>query len=141
MQFGGFLMRWTSSWASVFYAFGVFGLFWLLFWFVLIYNHPSRHPFISGKEKSFLSRVIQTVDPDAVSIANHNDGESQRVPSVTVHTVPGQTVDTVEGNVHIGTGMGTDHRADRARLGFVHHHYRFAQIHEVRFEILGGRGT
>ncbi|XP_022173212.1 putative inorganic phosphate cotransporter isoform X1 [Myzus persicae] len=64
MQLGGFLMRYTNSWTSVFYAFGVFGIFWLMFWFVLIYNHPNRHPFISQKEKQYLNRVINTVDPE-----------------------------------------------------------------------------
>ncbi|KAL4089088.1 hypothetical protein QTP88_024160 [Uroleucon formosanum] len=64
MQLGGFLMRYTNSWTSVFYAFGVFGIFWLMFWFVLIYNHPNRHPFISQREKQFLNRAINTVDPE-----------------------------------------------------------------------------
>ncbi|KAL5233845.1 hypothetical protein ACI65C_001255 [Semiaphis heraclei] len=64
MQLGGFLMRYTDSWTSVFYAFGVFGIFWLVFWFVLIYNHPNRHPFISQREKNYLNRVINTVDPE-----------------------------------------------------------------------------
>lgn len=66
MQLGGFLMRYTDSWTSVFYAFGVFGIFWLVFWFVLIYNHPNRHPFISQREKNYLNRVINTVDPEDV---------------------------------------------------------------------------
>lgn len=66
MQLGGFLMRYTHTWTSVFYIFGVFGIIWLLFWFVLIYNHPNRHPFISDKEKMYLNRVINAVDPEEV---------------------------------------------------------------------------
>lgn len=68
MQLGGFLMRYTDSWTSVFYAFGIFGILWLVFWFVLIYNHPNRHPFISNKEKAYLNRAINVVDRDDVSI-------------------------------------------------------------------------
>lgn len=64
MQLGGFLIRITNSWTSVFYIFGLFGIIWLVLWFVLVYNHPNRHPFISGKEKIFLNRVISTVDPE-----------------------------------------------------------------------------
>ncbi|XP_025207799.1 putative inorganic phosphate cotransporter [Melanaphis sacchari] len=64
MQLGGFLMRYTNSWTSVFYAFGIFGILWLMFWFVLIYNHPSRHPFISAKEKEYLNTAINAVDPE-----------------------------------------------------------------------------
>lgn len=56
----------------MFYAFGIFGIFWLVFWFVLIYNHPNRHPFISTNEKQYLNRVINTVDPDDVSIITIN---------------------------------------------------------------------
>jgi len=66
MQLGGFLMRYTNSWTSVFYVFGIFGLLWLIFWFVLIYNHPNRHPFISSKEKQYLNRTINAVDPEDV---------------------------------------------------------------------------
>lgn len=32
MQLGGFLMRYTNTWTSVFYVFGIFGLLWLIFW-------------------------------------------------------------------------------------------------------------
>jgi len=66
MQLGGFLMRYTNSWTSVFYAFGIFGILWLMFWFVLIYNHPNRHPFISSSEKQYLNRAINTIDPEDV---------------------------------------------------------------------------
>lgn len=61
--------------------------------------------------------------------------------SVIVHTVPGQTVDSLERNRNIRTGVGTDYCTDWTRLGLVHHNYRFAQVHEVGFEILSAPGT
>lgn len=142
MQLGGFLMRYTGTWTSVFYAFGIFGLLWLLFWFALIYNHPNRHPFIGAEEKSYLNHVINTVDSEDVSIRElARPRDPTTFSSLSFCFPPGQTVDPVERNLDVGTGVGTDHRSDRPRLGPVHHNYRLAQVHEVGVTFLGGRST
>lgn len=154
MQLGGFLMRYTDSWTSVFYVFGLFGLFWLVFWFVLIYNHPKRHPFISNKEKLYLKRSINTVDSEDVSIITNNISTLLCTIYIVLRYLLvlcityfmsvnflGQIVDSLETNVIIRTSLGIDYRSNRSRLGFVHHNYRFAQVHEISVTLFSSTGT
>lgn len=135
-------MRYTNSWTSVFYAFGVFGIFWLMFWFVLIYNHPNRHPFISQREKQFLNRAINTVDPEDVSFIA-TIIITNKLITCNNNTLDicylGQVINSMEKYCNIRTSMGIDHCSDRSRLGFVHHNYRLAEVYEVSAEVLSSR--
>nr|XP_031845946.1 putative inorganic phosphate cotransporter isoform X2 [Nomia melanderi] len=46
------------GWPAVFYVFGSIGVLWFLIWLVTCYNNPDTHPFISQKEKNFLSEKM-----------------------------------------------------------------------------------
>lgn len=124
MQLGGFLMRYTDSWTSVFYVFGIFGMLWLVFWFALIYNHPNRHPFISNKEKTYLNRAINVVDRDDVSIV------SIIIYSLHIYDIEyfnnfyflGEINDSLETNRYISTSVGFNYCTNRSRLGSIYHY-------------------
>lgn len=46
------------GWEVVFYAFGSAGVVWFIVWAFLIYDTPSRHPFISKEEKDFIQASL-----------------------------------------------------------------------------------
>ncbi|GFT53055.1 hypothetical protein NPIL_74121, partial [Nephila pilipes] len=41
-----------GGWPSVFYAFGTFGCLWVVFWCILVYESPFKHPYITERELS-----------------------------------------------------------------------------------------
>ncbi|XP_047486618.1 sialin-like [Penaeus chinensis] len=45
-----------GGWPSVFYVFGVLGVLWGIAWFLLVSDHPSKHPRISQAEKNYITR-------------------------------------------------------------------------------------
>ncbi|XP_042857342.1 sialin-like [Penaeus japonicus] len=45
-----------GGWPSVFYVFGVLGALWGVAWFLLISDHPSKHPRISSAEKNYIMK-------------------------------------------------------------------------------------
>jgi ACS family sodium-dependent inorganic phosphate cotransporter-like MFS transporter 5 len=49
-----------AGWESVFYVFGGIGLVWFVFWTILVYDSPSKHPWISDYEKDYI--ISQTDD-------------------------------------------------------------------------------
>ena len=42
------------GWAWVFYFFGLLGVVWSFFWFILVTDSPSEHPKISKKERDYI---------------------------------------------------------------------------------------
>lgn len=117
MQLGGFLMRYTDSWTSVFYAFGIFGMLWLVLWFVLIYNHPNRHPFISNKEKTYLNRAINVVDRDDVSIISIIIQFIKNIYDIehcNNFYFLGEINDSLETNCNISTSVGFNYCTNRS---------------------------
>ena len=49
------------GWESVFYLFGSLGVFWYLFWWWLVYDSPSTHPFIHPTEKRYILDSLGTL--------------------------------------------------------------------------------
>ena len=55
------------GWPAVFYVSGVLGLLWYFTWYFLVYDSPDEHPRISVKEKQFLEKRLQKIEPVKVS--------------------------------------------------------------------------
>ncbi|KAK6641242.1 hypothetical protein RUM44_012951 [Polyplax serrata] len=53
----------TLGWPSVFYISGTLGLLWYFAWYFLVYDSPDEHPWISSKEKQYLDKHIEKIDP------------------------------------------------------------------------------
>ncbi|XP_004640194.1 sodium-dependent phosphate transport protein 1 [Octodon degus] len=55
------------GWPLVFYIFGAYGCVLCLFWFILFYDDPKDHPFISINEKEYItSSLAQQDNPSTV---------------------------------------------------------------------------
>lgn len=131
IQLGGFLIRHTKLWTSVFYIFGVLGIFWLMFWFVLVYNHPNRNPFISSKEKTYLNGAIKSIDLDNVSITTIINSIADILNEYIQYwmffvIILGFANNSLETNCNIGTRVGVNNCSDWSRLEFIHRSYQFA---------------
>ncbi|XP_025090960.1 sialin-like [Pomacea canaliculata] len=48
----------AGGWPSVFYVFGAFGCVWFLFWLLLVYDTPARHPRITMEERKYIESSI-----------------------------------------------------------------------------------
>ncbi|XP_066254786.1 putative inorganic phosphate cotransporter isoform X2 [Euwallacea similis] len=57
----GALIGATNDWAIAFYFFGAMGILWFIIWTLLCYPDPKSHPFISDKEKTYLSKHISNL--------------------------------------------------------------------------------
>uniref|UniRef100_A0A8C9TML5 Solute carrier family 17 member 8 n=1 Tax=Scleropages formosus TaxID=113540 RepID=A0A8C9TML5_SCLFO len=57
MPLAGVLVQYVG-WPSVFYIYGVFGMIWYTFWFLLAYSSPAEHPTISQEEKTYIESSI-----------------------------------------------------------------------------------
>ncbi|XP_033335730.1 putative inorganic phosphate cotransporter isoform X1 [Megalopta genalis] len=56
----GIILHYSSmGWPAVFYVFGGIGVLWYCLWLAICYNNPDTHPFISEKEKMFLSERMR----------------------------------------------------------------------------------
>jgi len=53
----------AGGWPSVFYVFGMIGCIWSVAWFLLCYNSPFTHPFISKTERQFWEAEIGAAHP------------------------------------------------------------------------------
>ncbi|KAJ8913208.1 hypothetical protein NQ315_016150 [Exocentrus adspersus] len=60
----GALIAATKDWAIVFYVFGIMGIVWVILFMLLCYANPESHPFITEKEKIYLSGEIANVPQD-----------------------------------------------------------------------------
>lgn len=49
------------GWTSVFYWFGGVSIIWCIIFCFICYNNPESHPFITEKEKNYLSRELGTL--------------------------------------------------------------------------------
>ncbi|XP_064617050.1 uncharacterized transporter slc-17.2-like [Liolophura sinensis] len=47
-----------NGWGSIFYVIGLCGLAWVVSWFLVVHDSPSRHPKISDQERQFIERAI-----------------------------------------------------------------------------------
>lgn len=57
--FVGVTLMWYSyEWTSIYYIFGSLGVIWCAVWYVFCYSRPYLHPFISAREKSFLTEEL-----------------------------------------------------------------------------------
>ncbi|CAG2176128.1 unnamed protein product [Oppiella nova] len=45
-----------GGWPSIFYLLGVVGCVWFIFWALIVYESPDRHPYISTKELNFIRK-------------------------------------------------------------------------------------
>lgn len=50
----------SYGWRSIFYVTGAMGLVWCLFWFVLVFDSPQSHPWISQEEEEYIVESIST---------------------------------------------------------------------------------
>ncbi|XP_053987943.1 putative inorganic phosphate cotransporter isoform X1 [Hylaeus volcanicus] len=56
----GLILHYSAiGWPAVFYVFGSVGLVWFVIWCLTCYNNPDTHPYISEREKNFLSERMQ----------------------------------------------------------------------------------
>ncbi|KAL4108032.1 hypothetical protein QTP88_018290 [Uroleucon formosanum] len=53
----GYLIA-TFDWESVFYFSGGLGLLWYIFWILLVYDTPAKHPTISIRERTYIENCI-----------------------------------------------------------------------------------
>jgi MFS family permease len=51
-----------DDWRAVFYFFGVCGILWFCFFSLLCYNDPKSHPFITDREKAYLTRELGQIE-------------------------------------------------------------------------------
>uniref|UniRef100_A0A7M4FHD7 Solute carrier family 17 member 4 n=1 Tax=Crocodylus porosus TaxID=8502 RepID=A0A7M4FHD7_CROPO len=49
----GFICQ-CLGWPYIFYIFGGIGCIWSMFWFLLVYEDPARHPCISARERDYI---------------------------------------------------------------------------------------
>lgn len=59
----GFILAYLP-WPAVFYIWGGVGMVWFILWCLLCYNDPASHPFITQKEKDYLSKTIGATKRD-----------------------------------------------------------------------------
>ncbi|XP_074598644.1 vesicular glutamate transporter 3-like [Brevipalpus obovatus] len=43
-------LTWMDGWPLVYYAIGIFGAIWYVFWYIYVYNSPETHPMITKEE-------------------------------------------------------------------------------------------
>lgn len=53
----GYLIA-AFGWESVFYVSGGLGLLWSIFWILLVYDTPAKHPTISIRERTYIDNCI-----------------------------------------------------------------------------------
>ncbi|XP_075694218.1 vesicular glutamate transporter 2 [Rhinoderma darwinii] len=57
MPLAGILVQYTG-WSSVFYVYGSFGLVWYVFWILVSYESPAKHPTITDEERTYIEESI-----------------------------------------------------------------------------------
>nr|XP_006116738.2 vesicular glutamate transporter 1 [Pelodiscus sinensis] len=57
MPLAGVLVQY-SGWSSVFYVYGSFGIFWYMFWLMVSYESPAKHPTITEEERRYIEESI-----------------------------------------------------------------------------------
>ncbi|XP_050441335.1 vesicular glutamate transporter 1 [Adelges cooleyi] len=64
MPLSGTLIDWFS-WEAPFYAYGVMGMIWYVFWMWLTFEKPSLHPTISARELNHIEKSLGSVKQSA----------------------------------------------------------------------------
>ncbi|XP_063822542.1 vesicular glutamate transporter 1 [Ostrinia nubilalis] len=54
------------SWEAPFYFYGVFGVIWYTMWLWLVFEKPSKHPHIAGKELTYIEESLGTASQAAM---------------------------------------------------------------------------
>ncbi|EQB79212.1 vesicular glutamate transporter 2 isoform 2 [Camelus ferus] len=57
MPLAGILVQYTG-WSSVFYVYGSFGMIWYMFWLLVSYESPAKHPTITDEERRYIEESI-----------------------------------------------------------------------------------
>ncbi|XP_059834529.1 vesicular glutamate transporter 3 [Hypanus sabinus] len=57
MPLAGLLVQY-KGWSSVFYVYGMFGMIWYVFWLLLAYQSPAKHPTITSEERTYIESSI-----------------------------------------------------------------------------------
>ncbi|XP_026504776.1 vesicular glutamate transporter 3 [Terrapene carolina triunguis] len=57
MPLAGILVQYIG-WPSVFYIYGMFGIFWYMFWLFHAYESPAAHPTITSEERTYIETSI-----------------------------------------------------------------------------------
>uniref|UniRef100_A0A8I5MXD2 Solute carrier family 17 member 6 n=1 Tax=Papio anubis TaxID=9555 RepID=A0A8I5MXD2_PAPAN len=57
MPLAGILVQYTG-WPSVFYVYGSFGMVWYMFWLLVSYESPAKHPTITDEERRYIEESI-----------------------------------------------------------------------------------
>ncbi|XP_046990674.1 sialin-like isoform X1 [Schistocerca americana] len=55
----GLLISWFG-WPSVFYTTGGIGILWFIIWWLVVYDSPAEHPYVSMKEKQLILDSLGT---------------------------------------------------------------------------------
>lgn len=63
MPLSGILAQ-SFGWPWVFYVFGIFGIVWSFFWFILVTDSPGEHPKISREELNYIESSLKHDKPD-----------------------------------------------------------------------------
>ncbi|CAH3961189.1 vesicular glutamate transporter 1 [Pieris brassicae] len=54
------------SWQTPFYFYGISGIIWYFLWLWLVFERPSKHPHISGKELAYIEQSLGTASQAAM---------------------------------------------------------------------------
>lgn len=73
----GFIISFSSSWETVFYASGVLGTLWYAAWLYFVYDSPAEHPRIDRTERLYIEECLrETVHAGKVFIKAKNGLET-----------------------------------------------------------------
>lgn len=130
----------NAGWQLVFYLFGVLSIIWFGYWYVLCFNDPQSHPYITSEEKSYLEQEMGSIERDKVQFLYFSAPSPNTFPSHLLFVFHVELEDTMEEYPHIKSRLGAYFRRYRSRLGRLHDYQRFPEVYERRIEIQPGRG-
>ncbi|KAF7266237.1 hypothetical protein GWI33_020422 [Rhynchophorus ferrugineus] len=64
----GYLAASWYGWPIVFYIFGACGITWCIVWFILGYDTPSEHPWISETERIYIEESLEQTQKNDIDI-------------------------------------------------------------------------
>lgn len=75
----GYLCAFEGGWPYSFYIFGLAGIVWCFFWWLLVFSSPETHPTISYEEKTYIESSLERTD-------NELDTSNESVPWKSIFT-------------------------------------------------------
>ena len=50
----GLILFYIPGWEPVFYIYGTIGCMWCVYWYLVVYSTPTKHPFVTEEEKTMI---------------------------------------------------------------------------------------